>query len=83
MRPWQTFLVEMTKALISWPLALVISVCLVLARLDLGALLMEREIRFRARGFEVVFGPPIRDIPAQRELAEERQPSVRVPKRQG
>ncbi len=72
MGPWQTFVVQMTRALVSWPVALVILIWLVLGRIDLGTLLMERELRIRMRGFELVLGPLIRDIPEQRELAEER-----------
>jgi hypothetical protein len=70
MGPWQTFFVELAKAL-AWPSAVVTLGLLLIRKFDINEFLRNARIRLKRGALEVEI---IREIPKGKEILEERRP---------
>jgi hypothetical protein len=73
MGPWQTFFVELAKAL-AWPGTVAFLGLLLTRNVDLNHFLGNARIRLKRGTLEVEIQPAIRDIPRETEILEERLP---------
>lgn len=71
MGPWQTFWVELAKAL-AWPGAAVFLSALLARNVNLNLFLRNARIRVKRGETEVEIQPAIQDIPRESEILEER-----------
>jgi hypothetical protein len=77
MGPLAALIVELAKVLI-WPIALFL--LFYLKGEALLSLFQQHTIRVKRRGFTLEILPPIRDIPEERELLEQRNPRGAKPR---